>query len=190
MMSTALLFMGIALFFTFISYVPRFKIEGPETFSRFADAGQAISLIIILVGLLFFLKNWRTGWPWIITSLFFSTERALAGIPRQHRPHQVADRTRRVDWSSACLRSELADFRGLALGGMESRSSQTDEATCGRGSNTRLSGQGRYFTLSDAGAGRRRAPTPGTVRRGERQRLRHRDQHRDVDAAGGLLPAL
>ncbi len=72
LMSTALLFMGIALFFTLISYVPRFKIEGPETFSRFADAGQASSLIVILVGLLFFLKNWRTGWPWILASSFFS----------------------------------------------------------------------------------------------------------------------
>jgi len=72
LMSTALLFMGVALFFTFISYVPRFKIEGPETFSRFADAGQTISIIIILIALLFFLKSWRTGWPWIIASSFFS----------------------------------------------------------------------------------------------------------------------
>lgn len=60
--------MGIALFFTFISYVPRFKIAGPETFSRFAEAGQTISIIILLIGLLFFLKNWRTGWPWIIAA--------------------------------------------------------------------------------------------------------------------------
>jgi uncharacterized membrane protein len=72
LMSTALVFMGIALFFTFISYVPRFKIEGPETFSRFAEAGQTISIIIFLIGLLFFLKDWRTGWPWIIAASFFS----------------------------------------------------------------------------------------------------------------------
>jgi hypothetical protein len=72
LMSTTLLFMGIALFFTFISYVPRFKIAGPETFSRFAEAGQTISLILILIGLLFFLKNWRTGWPWIVASSFFT----------------------------------------------------------------------------------------------------------------------
>lgn len=77
MMSTSLPFMGIALFFTFISYVPRFKIEGPETFSRFAEAGQAISLILIMVGLLFFLKNWRTGWPWILTSLLFTLNALL-----------------------------------------------------------------------------------------------------------------
>jgi hypothetical protein len=72
LMSTTLLFMGIALFFTFISYVPRFKIEGPETFSRFAEAGQTISMLILVLGLLFFLKNWRTGWPWIIAGSFFT----------------------------------------------------------------------------------------------------------------------
>jgi hypothetical protein len=72
LMSTTLLFTGIALFFTFISYVPRFKIEGPETFSRFADAGQTISILVLVLGLLFFLKNWRTGWPWIIAGSFFT----------------------------------------------------------------------------------------------------------------------
>ncbi len=71
-MSTSVPFVGIGLFFTFISYVPRFRIEGPETFSRFAEAGQTISLILILVGFLFFLKAWRTGWPWIMASLFFT----------------------------------------------------------------------------------------------------------------------
>jgi hypothetical protein len=72
LMSSTLAFMGIALFFTFISYVPRFRIEGPETFSRFAEAGQAISIIVVLIGLLFFLKDWRTGWPWMVAGLFFS----------------------------------------------------------------------------------------------------------------------
>jgi uncharacterized membrane protein YozB (DUF420 family) len=71
-MATALVFLGIALFFTFISYVPRFRIEGPETFSRFADASQTISLIIFVIGLLFFLRKWRTGWPWIIAAAFFT----------------------------------------------------------------------------------------------------------------------
>ena len=72
LMSTTLLFMGIALFFTFISYVPRFKIEGPETFSRFAEAGQTMSIIVFLIGLIFFLKSWRTGWPWIIAGSFLT----------------------------------------------------------------------------------------------------------------------
>jgi hypothetical protein len=72
LLSTALLFMGVALFFTFISYVPTFRIEGPETFSRFAEAGQALSIITVLIGLLFFVRNWRTGWPWIIAPVVFS----------------------------------------------------------------------------------------------------------------------
>ena len=71
LMSTALLFMGIALFFTLISYVPGYRIEGPETFSRFAEAAQASSLVGSVVGLLFFLRNKRSGWPWILTSSFF-----------------------------------------------------------------------------------------------------------------------
>ena len=72
LMSTALVFLGIALFFTFISYVPGFKIEGPETFSRFAKAGQTSSMVLLLIGLLFFLRNWRTGWPWLIAATFFT----------------------------------------------------------------------------------------------------------------------
>ena len=79
LMATALMFLGVALFFTFISYVPRFKIEGPETFSRFAEAGQASSLILFVVGLLFFLRKWRTGWPWIIAAAFFTVNGLLQG---------------------------------------------------------------------------------------------------------------
>ncbi len=71
LMSTALLFMAIALFFTLISYVPGYRIEGPETFSRFGEAAQASSLICSAIGVLFFLKNWRTGWPWLLTTAFF-----------------------------------------------------------------------------------------------------------------------
>jgi hypothetical protein len=40
LMSTALMFLVIALFFTFISYVPGYRVEGPETFDRFAKSGQ------------------------------------------------------------------------------------------------------------------------------------------------------
>ena len=71
LMSTALLFMGIALFFTLISYVPGYRIEGPETFNRFAKAAQTISFVGGLIGVLFFLKNRRTGWPWLLAGSFF-----------------------------------------------------------------------------------------------------------------------
>ncbi len=48
-LSTTVLFMGIALFFTFISFVPQYRIEGPETFHRFAEAaiaGQGVCLLV------------------------------------------------------------------------------------------------------------------------------------------------
>ena len=71
LMSTALMFLVIALFFTFISYVPGYRIEGPDTFDRFAKSGQTSALIGSVMGLLFFLRNVRTGWPWILVSMFF-----------------------------------------------------------------------------------------------------------------------
>lgn len=71
LLSTALMFLVIALFFTFISYVPGYRIEGPETFDRFAQSGQTSAIIGSVIGLLFFLRNVRTGWPWILVSIFF-----------------------------------------------------------------------------------------------------------------------
>lgn len=69
--STALMFLVIALFFTFISYVPGYRIEGPETFDRFAKSGQTSALIGAIVGVLFFLRSWRSGWPWLLVTTFF-----------------------------------------------------------------------------------------------------------------------
>jgi len=71
LLSTALMFLVIALFFTFISYVPGFRIEGPETFDRFAKSGQTVALIGSIIGVLFFLRSWRTGWPWLLVATFF-----------------------------------------------------------------------------------------------------------------------
>ncbi len=62
LLSTALLFMGIALFFTLISYVPGYG---------FAKAAQACSLVVGVTGLAFFLRNWRTGWPWLLAGALF-----------------------------------------------------------------------------------------------------------------------
>lgn len=71
MLSTAVLFLGIALFFTLISFVPGYRIEGPDTFHRFAKAAQATAYAGGIVGLLFFLRNPRTGWPWLLAGSFF-----------------------------------------------------------------------------------------------------------------------
>lgn len=72
MVSTAILFFGIALFFTFINAVPAFKIEGPETFYRFGTAASTARYICAAIGLLFFLRNRAHGWPILLVSLFFT----------------------------------------------------------------------------------------------------------------------
>jgi len=88
LMSTALMFLVIALFFTLISYVPGYRIEGPETFTRFAKSGQTSALIGSVIGLLFFLRNFRTGWPWLLVSAFFLLNGYLQMVVDQ------SDRTR------------------------------------------------------------------------------------------------
>ncbi|RIW12414.1 hypothetical protein D0X99_19290 [Algoriphagus lacus] len=72
LLGSAVLFMGIALFFTLISFVPQFKIEGPETFYRFETAATTSRNVIWVVGILFFLKDRREGWPVLLVSSFFT----------------------------------------------------------------------------------------------------------------------
>jgi hypothetical protein len=71
LLSTAILFMGIALFFTLIGFVPQFRIEGPETFHRFQTAAITGQAICLAVGLLFFIRDFRNGWPFLLASSFF-----------------------------------------------------------------------------------------------------------------------
>ena len=70
LVSTALLFMGIALFFSLIGLVPGFRIEGPETFHRFGTALATIQYTSLAVGLLFCAKNPRHGWPFLLVGSF------------------------------------------------------------------------------------------------------------------------
>lgn len=71
LVSTTIVFMGIALFFALISFVPQFRIEGPETFYRFQTAGMTGQVIVLFVGLLFVIKDFRNGWPFLLAALFF-----------------------------------------------------------------------------------------------------------------------
>lgn len=71
LLSTAILFLGIALFFTLINAVPHFKIEGPETFYRFETAAATARYVCLFIGFLFFLKDRVNGWPVFLVSLFF-----------------------------------------------------------------------------------------------------------------------
>lgn len=70
LLSTAIVFLGIALFFTLISFVPQFKIEGPETFYRFETAGVLGRYVCLFIGLLFFMKDRKNGWPFLLAGSF------------------------------------------------------------------------------------------------------------------------
>lgn len=69
LLSTVLAFTGVALFFLLLAFVPQFKIEGPETFYRFAYAAITGLVIRLLIGILFFLKDRRNNWPLLVTGL-------------------------------------------------------------------------------------------------------------------------
>ncbi len=175
MMSTSVPFFGIALFFTFISYVPRFRIEGPETFSRFAEAGQTISLFLIVTGLLFFLRNWRTAWPWILASSFFT----LNGLLQVFL--DSTDRTTRLtalvmDRASTSFRFEPGRLCGLASGGVGSRSGETGEAASVDGSRQRVTEQTRATGRTSLGRHGRAVDRRATIP--EPRRCPHHASHR------------
>lgn len=80
LMSTAILFMGIALFFALISFAPPFKIEGPETFYRFQTAAITGQVICLAVGLLLFLRDRRNGWPFLLAGFCFLLNEAIRSL--------------------------------------------------------------------------------------------------------------
>lgn len=77
LLSTAVLFLGIALFFALISFVPAFRIEGPETFHRFQSAAITGQAVCLLVGLLFYFRDFRNGWPYLLAGVFFLLNEAI-----------------------------------------------------------------------------------------------------------------
>jgi hypothetical protein len=80
LLSTTILFIGIALFFALISFVPMFRIEGPETFYRFETAGMTGQVICGALGLLFFIRDPRNGWPFLITGFAFPANDAIGSL--------------------------------------------------------------------------------------------------------------
>jgi len=70
LLSTALLFMGIALVFALVSFVPAFRIEGPDTFDRFAQAAMTATAFVGACAFVLFIKDYRNGWPYLIPVLF------------------------------------------------------------------------------------------------------------------------
>lgn len=80
LLSTTILFMGIALFFVMISFVPQFRIEGPETFYRFQTAAITGQVISLAVGFLFFIRDRRNGWPFLVAALCFFLNEAIRSL--------------------------------------------------------------------------------------------------------------
>src|SRR5688572_2254229 len=80
LLSTTILFMGIALFFVMISFVPQFRIEGPETFYRFQMAAITGQVICVAVGFLFFIRDRRNGWPFLVAGLCFFLNEAIRSL--------------------------------------------------------------------------------------------------------------
>lgn len=71
LLATSVMFMGIALFFALTGFVPQFRIEGPETFYRFQTAAITGQVACLAVGLLFFLRDWRNNWPFLLAAACF-----------------------------------------------------------------------------------------------------------------------
>ena len=84
LLSTAILFMGIALFFTLISFVPAFKIEGPETFYRVQSAAITGQAICLVVGIVFLIKDFRNAWPMLLAGLFFLLNELIRSFLTKH----------------------------------------------------------------------------------------------------------
>ena len=80
LLSTTILFMGIGLFFAMISFVPQFRIEGPETFYRFQMAAKTGQSICLAVGLLFFIRHPRNNWPFLVAGACFFLNEAIGSL--------------------------------------------------------------------------------------------------------------
>ena len=81
LLSTALFFFGIALFFALLSFAPPFRIEGPETFYRFGTAALAAQGVTVAVAVGLFLNDRRYGRPYLLVAgLFVANGLAAAAL--------------------------------------------------------------------------------------------------------------
>ena len=81
LMSTTVVFMGIALFFALTSFVPPFTTGGFDpAFDGFRLAGIAGQVTCLSVGLVFFLRDPRNGWPFLAAGVAFPFNDALYSL--------------------------------------------------------------------------------------------------------------
>lgn len=73
LMSTTILFIGIALFFALTSFVPPFKaVAFDPTFEGFRLAGTAGQVTCLAVGLVFYVRDQSNGWPYLAAGSCFA----------------------------------------------------------------------------------------------------------------------
>ena len=77
LMSTLIQFLGPALFFTMIAWIPQFRIDGPDTLYRLAYVGMAGQGIMLLIVLVFFFRGHRNNWPYLLSGASYPLAEAL-----------------------------------------------------------------------------------------------------------------
>lgn len=81
LLSTTILFMGIALFFALTSFVPPFRTGSFDpTFSGFRLAGTAGQVTCLAVGVLFFIRDPKNGWPFLAAGFCFPLNDAIHSL--------------------------------------------------------------------------------------------------------------
>lgn len=81
LLSTTILFLGIALFFALTSFAPPFRTAGFDpSFDGFRIAGTAGQLVCLAVGFLFFIRDPRNGWPFLAAGFCFPFNDAIHSL--------------------------------------------------------------------------------------------------------------
>ncbi|HEX8525915.1 hypothetical protein [Allosphingosinicella sp.] len=81
LLSTTIVFMGIALFFALTSFVPPFRTGSFDpTFDGFQLAGTAGQVTCLAVGFLFFIRDPKNGWPFLAAGFCFPFNDAIYSL--------------------------------------------------------------------------------------------------------------
>lgn len=81
LLSTTIVFMGIALFFALTSFVPPFRAGSFDpTLSGFQLAGNAAQATCLAFGFLFFIRDPKNGWPFLAAGICFPLNDAVYAL--------------------------------------------------------------------------------------------------------------
>lgn len=81
LLSTTILFIGIALFFALTSFVPPFRAGSFDpTLDGFRLAGTAGQVTCLAIGFLFFIRDPKNGWPFLAAGFCFPFNDAIHSL--------------------------------------------------------------------------------------------------------------